>query len=80
MEAVGSFSIDRFGRSLLKYVEMDKELTIEVESGGPLAVYLSSARYWKHPDGQLVSEEERIQIAKNLKIGLKFLGIRHEIS
>ena len=80
MEAVGSFSIDRVGRSLLKYVEQDNELMIEVESGRPLSVYLSFARYWKRPDGVFVTEEERIQIAEKLKTGLRFLGIRNEIS
>jgi len=78
MISAKGFSIERVHRELLKYREGAKCLTVVVEPGAGLAVYLSRVANWDHPnESEEITEQELGLIRNNIREGLNFLRIKH---
>lgn len=78
MISTKGFSIERAHRELLKYRTGTKSLTVVVEPGDDLAVYLSGVTNWDSPnESEGITEQEMGLIRDNIRDGLKFLRIKH---
>ena len=71
------FSLHRVGRHQLQYKAEDRTLTVEVEEGRDLAVYLSLVHHWDVPrETDVIGEQELALIRDHIREGLKFLGVK----
>jgi hypothetical protein len=71
------YALDRLNRHQLQYKSGGKSLTIEVEAGRDLAVYLSLVQQWDEPFGtEQIGEHELAVIRDHIREGLNFLGVK----
>ena len=77
MTSTKGYKLERVGRNGLKYQFGSKSLTIDVEPGNGLAVYLSTVQHWDTPnDNEIINEQDMAVIRDNIQEGLKFLGTK----
>jgi hypothetical protein len=84
IESDSGFSVEMLGRTGMEYREGDKVMFIEAEVGmtdvPTIAIWKDSIRGWKAPhDNELVTEEKRVEILKNICAAKRWRGTQVEI-
>lgn len=82
VESSEGFIVEYINIHELRYIEGDRVAAIEIEPGpNDFSVYTQTLTTWLPPyECDVITEEKRNRIIKNIQAALTFLGVKHVIN